>query len=1036
MHWWAPVEVTNFKLLDLSPSEVAVKPSGSAPILCEAERIATIEPLWRIALNGGRGTGVVVKSPRVNLIADEQGTNIDRTVTELFGTSKGTTDDQFPFRVTIENGSVELRSAPASGVLDPTLTAATLTTSDKTATDAANSNIAAGIQSPLAEVTDINGTFSTMDTSRWLPAMKLSASIRQASGQQVAKRTSSRPVRLAAGLDELTSDFPDLPLDQLVGTDSSGDQNASRIQIYLQPNADDKGRQAIQIGARDVDLRLIQPFLSMLGLDILCNGMVSGGIDARLAGADLKDGVVGKILLAGDGIRIRQSGWAADEWLPLGTVNASGAVAIADDGLLIQDLKISTSVAALEGTGEIRHRRSESSSPASQSQQVQLNGTIDLASMAQYLRKTLALHDDVTVQKGTLVFQAVGSADESKAEADMFSATGSSSVSGNWTLATRVDGLQAVRAGAPLKVDSNLKLDATGQFVKGIPELLRARLTAGFGTIDCVPDSGAWNVSGLVQPAALWQTLQQFSDISQPGIRGDVNFQSRVAMLTDGIQLTDLQLNSSDVRANSKALTIFPSNTLTAMLDGNLHLEGSAAAVRTLLLPWFDASFVADRAQIVADLKASPKSEIQLAVRITPAGIATISRDRIKLVSQSQPHTTLTSSSASMFVIDEAAVNLNMIANSDGSQFDISDGVITLPGLSSQVSGTVAVPDNMILLDLTADTSYDLEILSRRIFAADSGLALRGQNRDVFKLKGNPEALTGIIRQVASQSAMAKVLEGSGTLQWTSAKIWGLNLGSAAVNGTLENSLLRTAPIQCELNGGQVNAMAQYDIASSRLQLGSGSRVENVNVTPELCREWLGYVAPMLADAADIKGQLSMRVERFLWDLNAPQNSDVAGQLTIHQATATPGSSFATMLQVIDLLRKRDESNGLSSRALTLPEQTVPVQVRQGYVIHDGLIMDLAGYRLKSSGAVGLNEQIQITLDVPLEKGTTANVRTIKVPLRGTVKSPQPDTTSLIQNLGMQKLQEQLGTDKLQQKVDDQIDQTLNNGLNKLLNRF
>ncbi len=373
-----------------------------------------------------------------------------------------------------------------------------------------------------------------------------------------------------------------------------------------------------------------------------------------------------------------------------------------------------------------------------------------------------------------------------------------------------------------------------------------------------------------------------------------------------------------------------------------------------------------------------------------------------------------------MFVVDEAAVNLNMTANSDGSQFDISNGVVTLPGLSSQVSGTVAVPDNMMLLDLTADTSYDLEILSRRIFSADSGLTLRGQNRDVFKLKGNPEALTGIVRQVASQSAMAKVLEGSGTLQWTSANIWGLNLGSAAVKGTLENNLLRTAPIQCELNGGQVNAMGQYDFALSRLELGAGSRVENVKVTPELCREWLGFVAPMLGDAADINGQLSMRVRTIPVGSERAAESDVAGQLTIHQASATPGSSFATLMQVIDLLRKRDESNGLSSRSLTLPEQTVPVQVRQGYVIHDGLIMDLAGYRLKSSGAVGLNEQIQITLDVPLEKGTTAEVRTIKVPLRGTVKSPQLDTSSLIQNLGIQKIgTDQLRNGKFQRSIID-----------------
>ena len=98
--------------------------------------------------------------------------------------------------------------------------------------------------------------------------------------------------------------------------------------------------------------------------------------------------------------------------------------------------------------------------------------------------------------------------------------------------------------------------------------------------------------------------------------------------------------------------------------------------------------------------------------------------------------------------------------------------------------------------------------------------------------------------------------------------------------------------------------------------------------------------------------------------------------------------------------------------------------------------MDLAGYRLKSSGAVGLNEQIQITLDVPLEKGTTGTAKSIKVPLRGSVTSPQPDTAALIQNLGAQKLQEKLGVDKLQEKIGNGVDETINKGLNKLLNRF
>ena len=1044
MHWWAPVEITSLKVSDLSLPRQSGTPESNAPVLCEVERITTVEPLWRIALNAGRGTGIIVQSPRLTLITDDHGTNLDRTVAELFGESTDSGSDRFPFRVTIENGAVQLRSRPPANVLESTPTSVT---SELDAATHPKPTIVSEA-SAIAEVTDINGAFSTMDTSRWLPAMKLSASIRQSNSAHVAKRAATRPTRIAAGLDELVSDFPDIPLEDLVGADPSGDANAARIQIYLQPRVDEKGRQAIQIGARDLDLRLVQPFLSMLGIDGSWHGIISGGLDARLAGAELKDGIVGKIMLAGDNVRIRQSQWAADEWLPLGTVNANGAIAVAEDGMLIQDLSITTDVAEVTGSGELRHNRRATSTNSAESQEIEVKGTVDLARVASSLRQTLALYDDVTIQGGKLTFQANGSANASPAADGNTAVASHSSQQGSWGFMARADGVQAVRAGKPLKVDSNMKLEAAGPFADGVPDLHHARLTADFGTIDCVPDDAAWKISGIVQPASLWQTLQQFADVAQPGILGDVNFQTHLAMQTDGVRLTDLQLNSSDVKASSTALTIMPSNPVTSMLDGNLHVEGSGAALRTLMMPWFDASFLAERSQVVADLTASPKREIQMTVRIAPSGVASIRHGNVLSVSQTQMQNSaqaqyrnqMTSASASVFVIDEADVNLNMTASDNGSQFEINNGTIKLPGLSAQVTGSVSVPDDTTLVDLTADTSYDLDILSRRLFAADSGLVFHGQGRDVFKLKGNPSELSGVIQQTASNAAVASAknaLEGSGALKWASANIWGLEVGGAAAQATLENSLIRTTPIQCTLNGGQLNAMAEYDIASSHWQLGSGSRVENVRVTPELCRQWLGYVAPMMADAADVNGQLSMRVERFLWDLNAPQNSDVSGQLTIHQAQATPGSSLAPLLQAVDLLRNRDQTSGLSSKSLTLPEQTVPVQVRQGYVIHEGLVMDLAGYQMKSSGAVGLNEQIQITLEVPLEKATSGtNVRTIKVPLRGSLKSPQPDISSLLQNLATQQIQEKLGTDKLEKKLGDEVDKTLNNGLNKLLNRF
>ena len=69
-----------------------------------------------------------------------------------------------------------------------------------------------------------------------------------------------------------------------------------------------------------------------------------------------------------------------------------------------------------------------------------------------------------------------------------------------------------------------------------------------------------------------------------------------------------------------------------------------------------------------------------------------------------------------------------------------------------------------------------------------------------------------------------------------------------------------------------------------------------------------------------------------------------------------------------------------------------------------------------------------MTIDVPLEKSKADGAgRRIKVPLRGKISSPQPDTGALLQNLGTQKIQEKLG---------DQVDKTLNKQLNKLFDKF
>ncbi|MFO0999477.1 MAG: hypothetical protein U0936_04005 [Planctomycetaceae bacterium] len=601
--------------------------------------------------------------------------------------------------------------------------------------------------------------------------------------------------------------------DELAGTDESGEPILSgRIQIHLKPRADEKGRQTVQIGARDVDLRLVQPLLSMLDLDASCSGIVSGGIDARLAGASLAEGIVGRILLHGEAIKVRQRTWANNEWLQLGTVNAGGALAMAEDGILIQDLNLKSEILELSGSGELRHNATRSAEDSS-SQQVEVKGAVDVARLTSSLRGTLAIHQDVQIQSGRVTFGLKASAKPAEETAfNTADTTGILPVSltrnatelGQWQLVVKTEDLAAVRAGQPLRIDSKMRVDAVGSFVESLPELARARVTADFGTIDLAPDVSAWKISGNVQPAALWQQLRQFADIPEPGLRGDVSFQSRVAMQDETVQLTDLQLNSSDVQASSSALKITPSNPFTSMLDGTIHVEGAGAALKTLLAPWHDASWLSDRANVVSDLTATPTREIELTVRITPENVANVQRPNVQSVSRPQTRSTSVSNSTraeSSLAIDEADVQLSMLAKNGGQQFDIQKGSVKLPGLLAMIQGTVAVPENDLVLDLTADTTYDLDILSRRLLAADSGVSISGQGKDVFRLTGSPSVMSGVSQRSASASGSSTLLlKGEGNFGWSSANAWGLQIGEAAVQALPENSLLRSTPsIQCSV---------------------------------------------------------------------------------------------------------------------------------------------------------------------------------------------------------------------------------------------
>ena len=1016
LHWWAPVEIRSLQVLDLDESEGrTITTADQTSALLQVRVVTSAQPLWRLALDRGRNARLTVVDPVVNLSSRDGRTNLQVTFDKLLGSSSAPTDETFPVQVKIENGTVHclLESAAGQNGLSPVRVPAVLE--------------------------NIRGEVSTLNTVSQLPAISLTATVRSKGTTKLSGPLPQRLHRLTADLDTTISDFPTLPLKELTGETPENASESTLLRITLDPELDSHGRQLVQVGAKNLDLGILQPFLMLSGIPLQARGVLSGGIDARIAGPNPLDGVVGRILLEGKDVELRENSWAAGEWIPFGQVQASGAVALAEDGLLIDELSLTSDVVSLSGQGEFRISGEQS---RAKSQHAELKATISLPHVLSSLRQTLSVHPDVRVEEGqlTLALSVQGNsvqADKGVSGQDKtaqnptaaeLNAVASADRSGTWKMTAMTSGLRIQRSGTVLTLDPAMRAEAFGVLKEMSPSLSHAVLTASFGTLECAPEGNSWNLAGQLDPEQFWQQIRQLTDIPQPGIKSQVAFQTKLSLDGDYLRLNDAVLTSSELQLNSPSLRIRPSAALPMMFEGQADLRGTASAVRTLIAPWHDAWWISDRSQVQCRLLAAPTKDIDFLVKIVPGKTAAIPRSPIRQASTSRSRPVIYTGSLiaeSAFIVDEAELQLSIAARSTADEFDIRKGFVKLPGLHADLSGVMAIENDDLNVSVSAKTRYDLNVLSQRVFIPESGVQFEGTGESVFTLSGFP-SIYG--EEVFSPSTTAPRFQGTGVVAWTSAAFQGMQLGPAELSLEMKDYVIRSGPIRCTINGGEANVVPQYDIARSQLAFGTGSRVENLQLTQDFCGAWLGYLSPMLAASLDVRGTLSARVEQFLWDFEHVAKSMVSGQVTIHQAQASPGGSLTVLLELFDLIRKKSGStSSVQEKALILPEQTVAVRVAQGFVVHEGLQMELSGYRLTSSGAVGFNQQLQLVLDVPLEKNASGPGSTIRVPLRGTVKQPQPDTAAMLQALGTQQLQNQLG---------DKLDKTINKQLDSLLKRF
>lgn len=337
---------------------------------------------------------------------------------------------------------------------------------------------------------------------------------------------------------------------------------------------------------------------------------------------------------------------------------------------------------------------------------------------------------------------------------------------------------------------------------------------------------------------------------------------------------------------------------------------------------------------------------------------------------------------------------------------------------------------------IQGQAEYDWSKISPLVAAiVGPQVQIQGQRTSRFQWMG---PLWGSTTSGSSSVTISPAWEAAGDLSWQQAKLFGIPAGESTLNAQLRQGVLQLTANSPELSGGKltVNTQLLLNAQPMQWQIPPGRVIENVAITPEMCRSWLQYVAPVVADATRVEGRFSLDIERGLLPVADPIQGESNGVLHIQGAEVRSGplaQGYVMLARNVEALVKAKPASAIdqgSASLLTLPPQQVRYRVVKGRVYHENLIVQSGDVRVITSGWVDANQQMQMMAAVPIQdnwiekapwlasmRGTALNI-----PISGSMQNPKIDSQVI----------EQMTRGMLDNAARGALQEGINRGLNEL----
>lgn len=337
----------------------------------------------------------------------------------------------------------------------------------------------------------------------------------------------------------------------------------------------------------------------------------------------------------------------------------------------------------------------------------------------------------------------------------------------------------------------------------------------------------------------------------------------------------------------------------------------------------------------------------------------------------------------------------------------LASAKVERPGLTVDAKGTLNKATSTREVNFNGTVRYDWDKLTPlgKKFAGET-FSATGTGSRGFLLTGRLDTGAVAVAVAPKQpappvpSAFA-ALSGEAAFGWHSLRAFGLDVGTVEFDARMTRGVVKVVRVHTTLAGGKATVEPTIDLSTDpgAVTVTKGAVIDRAKLTTSALGAdgALRFALPAFSGALQADGEFSAAIEDNRLSLGDLNQTSAKGVLLIHRATVglTPVAA-----QAANLL-------GAKATTMTLANETpVQVHVTNGRVYHQNFAVRIAGTTFHTSGSVGFDDSLDLTIDVPLPKDSpllknnpvlqkATSGKVLKVPLKGTLTKPELDPKAL-----------------------------------------